>query len=811
MKKLFVALFLLATVAFVTPIAEAQRGFGNSVAIADGLVIVGEPANQADPGYVYVYRYQGGEWVEYRSFTSPDASEGDGFGTAIEADDTLVLISAVNGERGTVYLYERGDDGEWHEAGAIAPTDGDSGDRFGSAIARDGNRIVVGAPAADERWGGAYVFEMQDYEWVQVAYLEGTRPEAQDETEEVEAAEAEDADAEEGEEAEEVPPPVAERFGSAVGLAGDWAMVGAPFANRRAGLVYLYHRTEDGVWEQAATLGDFSEENDRLGTSIHLAANEALIGAPGVNDQGSVRRFLLNDDSGEWTRMASLMPFDGWARGFGSGISADEQHVYVGAPLAQGFRGVIYRYTRSGEDNWSEVSKIGPNGLAQGNRFANAFAVSDGTLVAGVPGADFGAGKATIMSRAFGGWDSTTVVSEVKGLDPITGAAVRCDDGEVGRFTCEGMDLMAYLPTSAIGGDRGAMANDIWGWTDPDTDRDYAIVGLSNATSFVDVTEPTEPFPVGILRMTEGATASVWRDIKVNSDHAYIVSDAAGEHGMQVFDLTRLREFDGESIEFWSDADYDNIASAHNVVINEDSSFAFIVGASGGGETCGGGLHMVDIREPLMPSFAGCYTDTIGLFSDGRTHDGQCVVYIGPDNRYAGRQVCFVSNETALRIVDVTDKSNPEPLSSAKYPRVAYVHQGWLTDDHRYFYLDDELDELVGMTNKTRTMVWDIAELDDPVLVGEFEGSTTATDHNLYIKGDRMYQANYQAGLRLWDISDPENPFEIGHFDTTPNDANPPGFVGAWTAYPYFESGTIIVSSMNEGLFMVRPAQQEMP
>ena len=98
MKKLFVVLFLFATVALVTPSAEAQRGFGNPVAIAGELALVGEAANVANPGYVYVYRRQSGEWVEYRALTAPGATAGDGFGTAIDADASLVLISAVNGE-----------------------------------------------------------------------------------------------------------------------------------------------------------------------------------------------------------------------------------------------------------------------------------------------------------------------------------------------------------------------------------------------------------------------------------------------------------------------------------------------------------------------------------------------------------------------------------------------------------------------------------------------------------------------------------------------------------------------------------------
>ena len=144
-------------------------------------------------------------------------------------------------------------------------------------------------------------------------------------------------------------------------------------------------------------------------------------------------------------------------------------------------------------------------------------------------------------------------------------------------------------------------------------------------------------------------------------------------------------------------------------------------------------------------------------------------------------------------------------LVSSPSAAAAYIHQGWLTDDHRYYYLDDELDELVGTTSRTRTYIYDVAELDDPILVGSVDGPNGATDHNLYVKGDRMYQANYQAGFRLFDISDPESPAEIGWFDTTPYGGDPPGFVGAWTAYPFFDSGTVVVTSMYEGVFLPRP------
>ena len=257
---------------------------------------------------------------------------------------------------------------------------------------------------------------------------------------------------------------------------------------------------------------------------------------------------------------------------------------------------------------------------------------------------------------------------------------------------------------------------------------------------------------------------------------------------------------------FEPDARYEEVASAHNLVIDTESGFAYTVGTNTGGQSCGGGLHMIDIRSPLQPAFAGCYTDTEGLIWTGRTHDAQCTVYRGPDENYQERQICFAANETAMRIVDVTDKASPVPIATASHPGTAYVHQGWLTEDQRYLYVNDELDEIVGTVDRTRTLIYDVAELDDPILVGEHFGPDQATDHNLYIEGTRAYLANYQAGFRVLDISDPESPVEIGWFDTTPYGENPPGFLGgAWTAWPFFESGMIIVSSMNEGLFIVRP------
>ena len=142
------------------------------------------------------------------------------------------------------------------------------------------------------------------------------------------------------------------------------------------------------------------------------------------------------------------------------------------------------------------------------------------------------------------------------------------------------------------------------------------------------------------------------------------------------------------------------------------------------------------------------------------------MIYHGPDSEYQGHEICLGSNETALSIADVTDKENPVALSMASYPAVAYAHQGWLTDDHRFFYMNDEGDEPQNLVEGTRTLIWDVTDLDEPQLAGEHIAETTDTDHNLYIKGDLMYQSNYGAGFRVLDISDRDSPVEVAYFDT---------------------------------------------
>ncbi len=387
-----------------------------------------------------------------------------------------------------------------------------------------------------------------------------------------------------------------------------------------------------------------------------------------------------------------------------------------------------------------------------------------------------------------------------------------CVDGMAGQFTCNNVDLLAFVPLDSIGGRRGSDGkpitplNDIWGWTDPENGREYALVGRADGTSFVDVTDPRAPVFVADLPKTEGSRSSGWRDVKVYQDHAFIVADNAGVHGMQVFDLTQLRDVEDRPATFEPTALYEGINSAHNVVINTESGYAYTVGNSGGGETCGGGLHMINIQDPTSPTFAGCHAAVgTGYGGTGYTHDAQCVIYHGPDSRYTDREICFGANELQVMIADVTDKDNPATITAVSYPAVAYAHQGWLTEDHRYFLQDDELDESREATVvNTRTLIWDMTELDDPQLAGVYTASTESIDHNQYVVGNRAFQSNYTSGLRILDISDPANPSEVGFFDTYPAHDDL-GFIGTWSNYPFFESGNVVLTGIDEGLFVVRP------
>jgi choice-of-anchor B domain-containing protein len=382
----------------------------------------------------------------------------------------------------------------------------------------------------------------------------------------------------------------------------------------------------------------------------------------------------------------------------------------------------------------------------------------------------------------------------------LTGAGPPAAPGG-GPFPSHNIEFLSQLTLGDMGAGGGVKGNDIWGWTDSLDNREYALVGRSDGTAFVDVTDPVNPVYLGFLNSHTGNTA--WRDIKVYADHAYIVSDNNGSHGMQVFDLTQLGSVVLPPVSFSETAHYGGFDEGHNIAINEATGFAYVVGT----ETHNGGLHFINLINPVIPVAAG------GFSSDGYTHDTQVVTYAGPDAVYSGREIAFNCNEDTLTIVDVTDKNMPVQLSRTGYPNDAYTHQGWLTEDHTFFLSNDELDERKNASiDFTRTHIWDVADIDAPVYRGYYEAAVQSIDHNLYVHQGLVYAANYTTGLRVLDHSDiaNDNLVEVAYIDTHPGKDSLTAFDGAWSSYPYFDSGTVIIGDRDEGLVVVRLLQADL-
>ena len=381
------------------------------------------------------------------------------------------------------------------------------------------------------------------------------------------------------------------------------------------------------------------------------------------------------------------------------------------------------------------------------------------------------------------GFTSTTTY-EIEGFNP-------CENNISDSYPCNGFDLIGNITLETF---EANSANDIWGWTDTSTNEEYVIIGLDNGTAFVRLTNDENFEYLG--KLPTATSSSSWRDVKVYNDHAFIVSEA-NNHGMQVFDLTKLRDITNAPETFEADARYTGLGNAHNIVINEDTGFAYVVGTSRS-DAFNGGAHFINIQDPKNPIAAGGYSES------GYSHDAQVVTYNGPDPDYTGKEIYIGSNENEVIIADVTDKDNPVNISTVTYSNISYTHQGWFTEDQQYFILGDELDE-VNDGFQSRTLIFDFNDLDNPTFFDTYLGVTSAIDHNGYVKGDDYYLANYTAGVRILDISDIANKSiaERAFFDTFPSTDNAQ-FSGVWSVYPYFSSGKIVVSDIGSGLFILK-------
>ncbi|KAI5778428.1 hypothetical protein EDC01DRAFT_674257 [Geopyxis carbonaria] len=395
----------------------------------------------------------------------------------------------------------------------------------------------------------------------------------------------------------------------------------------------------------------------------------------------------------------------------------------------------------------------------------------------------------------------------------------KCRNGKAGEFRCENVDLYSFYSHADLGSVTGEGSSS-WGWTHKG--REYIIIAQADGASFSEVTKKGQLDYLGRLPNTAGSEPEIWREIRVMDDYAIIGSEAEN-HYIQIFDLKKLltikpsekpKTFDSISDLTGLFKDLP-IGRTHNVVANNDFKYAVSVGAAPRTAPQAGGLIFIDLSDPTNPTSPGYQAQ------DGYVHDAQCLRYRGPDTKYAGADICYGYNEDTLTIYDVTNKANASIISRTGYEGAAYTHQGWVLDPNNQHYLlmDDEYDEYdhtgAAADGFATTYIWDISSLEAPKQTGFYKSPQYSIDHNQYIANGKAFQSHYGAGLRILDVSSiPDDPTgssveQLGFFDVYPEDDGEDkqgvlDFVGSWSSYALFESGFIVVNTIERGAFVVK-------
>ena len=394
-------------------------------------------------------------------------------------------------------------------------------------------------------------------------------------------------------------------------------------------------------------------------------------------------------------------------------------------------------------------------------------------------------------------------------------AAANCVGGMASGLPCSDVDLLSHVGHADISAVPQA-GNDIWGFVDLNTHREYAIAGYNSGTAVFDVTDATNPKEVGFV----DGQSEVWRDMKVYQyydsaasrwqAYAYVTTDGSTTDGLFVIDLTGLPHSISR-VNYPSD-----ILSAHNVyATNTDYS----TGISLTGDTptlilAGSNLGIGQYRSyslanPAAPAFiagasgTGYMHDASSVIITDNRKDTQCV------NSTTHCEILLDYNELEVEIWDITNTSNPVRLSTTPYPDLGYVHSGWWSEDKQFLFVQDETDEL-NFDLPTTLRVFSMADFRAPVLLPGWTGSTGAIDHNGFVRGNRYYMSNYSRGLTVLDITDPANPTEAGRLDTFPG-SDVRDFLGAWGTYPFFHSGNVAISDRESGMYMAADQTRAVP
>jgi hypothetical protein len=156
---------------------DSLSQFGNALAINDNTLFVGAPMHDSfgvNAGAVYVFTFDGVSWVQRQKLIGADTVPGDRFGSALALNDGWLAVSAPlhsspGSPGGAVYLFEF-DGVSWVQRYKVGAPDTIAGDRFGSAIALDNGWLAVGVPLhrfVGSASGAVYLFEFNGTAWVQ--------------------------------------------------------------------------------------------------------------------------------------------------------------------------------------------------------------------------------------------------------------------------------------------------------------------------------------------------------------------------------------------------------------------------------------------------------------------------------------------------------------------------------------------------------------------------------------------------------------------------------------------------------------------
>jgi choice-of-anchor B domain-containing protein len=315
-----------------------------------------------------------------------------------------------------------------------------------------------------------------------------------------------------------------------------------------------------------------------------------------------------------------------------------------------------------------------------------------------------------------------------------------------------------------------------WGYR-ASNGREYAIIGCPGGTAFVDITDTANIHEVGFQT---GLTSS-WREMKVYSHYAYIVSEATSS-GVQIVDLQYLPD----SIHFVSTFLYTSYNHTHS--IQQDGPYLYINGGNvSSGLSDPGGTTVLDLTtNPELPIKRGSW---------GNYYVHDCRVR--NDTMYA----CNIYNPPgSISVINLNNKDNLSTITSWVNNPNPFPHNCALLPGRTFILTTDETQSPNG-----KLKVWNISNLSNVTLVTSWQptGITTAIVHNVEIYGNYALIAHYTAGVRLVDISNPSSPNEVAWYDTYPS-SNTNNFNGCWGVY-MFPSGKIIGSDRNTGLYVLKP------